>query len=168
MLIESNAMKRLITLFASVVLLCPIGAGAQIPYNGNTVQTSVGSFIPLLFQFQRGIPLSIPSTIVAINYNSTSPSYISVNSITNLTITLYMPNNGSQSFGLTGVAYTPDNQPIVVSGAVLYNGTNGYYTVQINIGTTAFVCALSTVSLNGTCQGTPSQGPVSVSYQTQL
>lgn len=85
-LIESNAMKRLITLILSAVLLCPMWAGAQtitttledISWSGSL---SLGSFGPIFIQ---GL-------------------YLNCNTITNITLQIQLPSNNSAIIPVSGV-----------------------------------------------------------------
>ena len=147
-------MKRLVTLCISAVLLCPMWAGAQ------STTTTVTAQNQMYFTFST---IQIPSTIVVSVYEGT---YNTISSISQyLYLTPYLPNNTSYSFALSGSTFSSSAvYGVPVSGAMV-NGGQGYYTVQLNIGTTAIVCSLSTSTLNGTCQGTSSQGPVAVTYK---
>jgi hypothetical protein len=163
-LIESNAMKKLLALFVSAVLLCPMWARAQVP-NSSTTQTTVGAIGEMVFYFPE--LLKIPNIYVYLQ----DGTLISGNKISNFSINAMLFNNNSYSIGLMGMADVIGDASgggdVPVTGSILASTTSGWgnYSMQINVGTTAFVCTLTQSTLNGKCYGLASQGQVSVKYR---
>ena len=148
-LIESNAMKRLVTLILSAALLCPMWAGAQVP-NSSTTQTTVGALGQMFFNIGPG--LSIPQTTVI---SSEYPLPFPITLIAQMYLTAYLPNNTGGSMALVGTVtgLAPGGSfigGIPISGSANNSG-RGYYALIINVGTTAFFCTLNSSTLNGDC-----------------
>ena len=114
-LIESNAVKRLIILILSAVLLCPMWATAQTAPSGSSTQTVVRALNTLDFYLN----LQLPFIAVASRGN-----FMFARWIHQLKITPYLPNNNSVSILFSGVAYvsydTEPNVPVPVTGAILH------------------------------------------------
>ncbi len=165
-LIKSIAMKKLITLIASAVLMCPMWAGAQVPTSSDKTTTVVGSFAPLSWSFPS--PLQITPSVTYSGAN-----LITLNSIITMSLTFFVPNNGSFAFGVSGIAESqncsvynsisyPDYCKVPIVGT--FTDTTNYYNLMLSIGTSSFSCSMSTTTLTGNCYGTPSQGPVAATY----
>lgn len=88
-LIKSNAMKKLITLIFSAVLLCPMWAGAQ-------------SITRTLEDISWSGSLSLPIDSYPIVSQATAP-YRKCNTITNITLQIQLPSNNSAIIPVNGV-----------------------------------------------------------------
>ena len=152
-------MKRFITLILSVALLCPMWAGAQVP-GKSTAQTTVGALSVIRLKADGGNRLQIPSTYIASGLGAAK-----VETVSDIYLTVIAPNNNFGAMLLTGVVRAGDGYYAPVTGALFPTKTDGtgYYTIQISIGTTGFVCSLAEKTLVGKCQGSSSQGMINYS-----
>jgi len=167
-LIESSAMKKLITLIFSAALLCPIWAAAQtttpsvsgpIFWRLGGAVSSFAGFIPSTqvpyAGYANGIATvnAVESMIVNITNPKNSEGFFS---IAGTAIVYYInPNNLSQSFPFKGsIPITGSMIPIVSSNNQYSNGANPTgYVATFNVGAGSFTCNLSVSTLSGTCAG---------------
>ena len=126
-LIETNAMKRLITLITSAVLLCPMLAGAQTLTKTLNDLSWTGS-------------LSLPnSTYPIAGQASAVLSYC--NTITNITLQIQLPSNNSAIMPVNGYFNCApadnfgDTYKTLLSGTMLaFGAKDAYYQLQLRLG----------------------------------
>jgi hypothetical protein len=161
-LIESNAMKRLITLITSAVLLCPMWAGAQ---STATIPKIIG---PLTFTFSGTVGMTCSPGYAlftdAFKYNGSEYYY---NNIARLDVNVTSPSNSLGAFSLSGMAYSyyqngscnSGPYPIPASGTMISVDSTGYaatsspasYLLYVQFGPVSFTCTLDAASLGGPC-----------------
>jgi hypothetical protein len=164
-LIESNAMKRLITLIFSAALLCPMWAGAQ------TTPSVIGSY-QWNFTSSTSAGILSPTTIP----NNTGA--LLINTLENMILNITQPKNKEGFFMISGTALVYNlaatssssgltsyiaNLPVTGSmistinngGQAIYSngGTATGYMATFYIGASSFTCNLSASTLSGTCIG---------------
>lgn len=103
-------MKKLLALFVSAALMCPMWAGAQVP-NSSSTQTTVGALGPMSFIFDS--PLSITPTYVI---SSDYPEPFPITAITQMQLTAYLPNNNGGSMALVGAVTGIASGGVVIRG----------------------------------------------------
>jgi hypothetical protein len=153
-LIESNAMKRLVTLIFSAALLCPMWAGAQT----KTTPSVVG---PLNYSGQIGL-------IFGGEWNSLflgglSPECTKINAFS---IHLLAPNNESPVKSASGIVTCEAGTYVVNNWAILWGNliaTNGLspasagtpitgYKGMFRVGNGNITCDFSADLINATCE----------------
>ena len=152
-LIESNAMKRLITLIASAALLSPIWSFAG-------TATTATPTINLQLSSLGVIGMSIPNTYVTTTSRSDQAGYL-----TNLIFLINTPNNNDGFFQVSGYANVNNlngtaaysvplaGSMVTVTNNALYNiiAPTAYSATFIISSTVSINCILNINTLQGTC-----------------
>jgi len=136
-LIESNAMKKLITLILSAVFLCPMWAGAQ----------STPSVIGTLNWTVAELPITI-----LVPPSPTVPAIVTVANMIGLTISITSLQTGSGFYSLTGFSLDVVDSAsynVPLTGAMIESGS--FYTMSFTTGQNQVACEISAATLNGNC-----------------
>jgi len=139
-------MKRLITLIASAVLLCPMWAIAQISTSTSTTATVIPS---QTFNLPASMPIApawaATSTTAAVVFGQ-------VTSVSSFSVNFYQPNNNDTVFLMSGSASTNVGSVPLVGTTLSYGaGDSAGYRMQLNIGGSSFVCSFPQNSMEGAC-----------------
>ena len=150
-------MKKLLSLFVSAALMCPMWASAQVP-TSSTTQTTVGALGTMKWIVEIGCTpwTSLPVIEAIINYGGTPQQFGSC--LQNLYLNMLAPNNKSGIFPINGFLTAEGQMALPVSGTALTvnasgNPSSAYTNINlaINIGANLLSCSLEAKYLAGIC-----------------
>ena len=160
-LIESNAMKKLLALFVSAALMCPIWAVAQ------TTPSVIGTLNWYLSPGLNSGTVKVNSKTLPATYGQCiGPNCQMTGSVTIIQILATITSNGNNAYSITGqgtaeiIITDPSGiNPFPVTfpgwGSMFLSGSNYMMTLMgVTSGVTYTMnCTLSASTLNGTCTG---------------
>ena len=145
-------MKKLLSLFVSAALMCPMWASAQVP-TSSTTQTKVGALGIMGWKISG---LTLANVFIPPVDNPLIPNVTTIN---NLYLNMLVPNNSSGLFPINGfVNYSENEAALPVSGTAITTNIFGvlssdytYIVLSFSAGFNSITCTITANNLNGSC-----------------